>query len=170
MAAELITPALICAVVIATIIKKQPLYNALGQGAAEGLEILVQIAPSVILIMAAVGALSGSGALDFIVSLISPVTDMLNIPAEVLPLALIRPMSGSGAIGVLSDNLTRYGADSELGIISSVIMGSTETTFYVLAVYLGSTTVKKPARAVLSAVIADMAGIVLGVMFVRMGL
>lgn len=166
--AELITPALICAVVIAAVLKKQPLYKALTEGAEEGLGIIMKITPPIIMIMAAVGALTESGALDFIVKCISPVTERLGIPAELIPLAVIRPMSGSGALGMLSANLREYGADTELGRMSSVIMGSTETTFYVLAVYFSGTSVKNPARAVLCAVISDIAGIILGVMFVRM--
>ena len=90
------------------------------------------------------------------------------MPPELIPLAVIRPISGSGALGVLSAQLAEYGPDSPVGIMSCVITGSTETTFYVLAVYFGAAGVKRPARALLCAAAADVAGIISGVIFTRL--
>ena len=112
--------------------------------------------------------LIASGAIDLIISFISPVTDLIGIPHEVLPLAMIRSVSGSGALGILTDTLNTYGADGDIGKIASVIMGSTETTFYCLCVYFAKTRVKHTLRAVPCAVIGDIIGIIVGTLLIKL--
>ena len=155
-----ITPVFITAVILAALVKKIPLYDTLVQGAKEGMEIVWNIFPAMIMILTAVSMLNASGVLDFLVRHLAGVTQRIGIPSEVMPMALIRPVSGSGALGVLADNLKQYGPDSKIGMISSVIMGSTETTFYTLAVYFSSTTVKNVRRAIPCALIGDIIGVI----------
>ena len=111
----------------------------------------------------AVGALRKSGIIDLIVKVISPVTDILKIPSEIMPLALLRPISGSASIGVAVDIMQKYGTDTFLGLITSTIMGSTETTLYTIAVYTGCVGIKKTRFVLLAALLADLAGMVASV-------
>lgn len=132
-----VIPLIIALVLITAMIKKLPSYELFIDGAEDGMKIVSGIFPPLVAVLTAAYMLRASGTLDLIVSLLSPVTKL--IPAEVMPLALIRPISGSGATGILTEILNNYGADSEVGRIASVIMGSTETTFYCLCVYFAKT-------------------------------
>ena len=111
--------------------------------------------------------LKESGALEFFISILTPLTKVFNIPKDVMPMILLRPVSGSGAFGVLSDTLARCGVDSRAGLLASVIMGSTETTFYTMAVYFGVTKVKKVGRAIPCAVIGDIVGVIVALMLIK---
>ncbi len=164
---EYITPAIMFLIILSALIKKVPLYSAVTDGAAEGLKIVAGILPTLIMMLTAVAMLKESGALDFFISLLSPITKTFNIPKSVMPMILLRPVSGSGAFGVLSDTIASCGADSRAGILASVIMGSTETTFYTMAVYFGATRVKKIGRAIPCAVIGDIVGVIVALMLVR---
>lgn len=164
---EYIIPSIIFIIMIAAIVKKVPVYDSMCAGAADGLKIIIKILPSMICIMSAASMLRASGIIDFIINILSPFTDKIGIPAEIMPMALLRPISGSGSMGILADNLKTYGPDSRAGIISSIIMGSTETTFYTLAVYFGATGVKNSKRAVPCAVIGDIAGVIISVLLVN---
>lgn len=123
------------------------------------MRLLVDIFPPLVAMLTAASMLRASGALDIAVSFISPLTEKIGLPGEVMPLVMIRPVSGSGSIGVLSGILNQCGADSFAGRLASVICGSTETTFYCLAVYFSKTRVKYIKRAVPCAVAGDIAGI-----------
>jgi spore maturation protein B len=105
--------------------------------------------------------------MDLLMTLVSPLTNLLGMPPETLPMALVRPLSGSGALGVMSDIFTTYGPDSFIGRVVSTMMGSTETTFYVLAVYFGSVGVSKVRHALWAGLIADLAGLLSAVWFCR---
>ena len=140
------------------LLKKVNIFEAFIDGAAEGINTVIKILPALIGLIAAITMLRQSGALDFLIRLLSPITNILNIPKEVMPLALLRPVSGSGALAVVSDILGTYGADSEVWRIASVMMGSTETTFYTLCVYFGSIKVTDTRYALFAALLADLAG------------
>ena len=103
--------------------------------------------------------------MDFLVMILSPITNLIGMPAEAMPMALMRPLSGSGSLGIMSEIISVHGPDSFLGILVSTMMGSTETTFYVLALYFGSVNIKKTRHAVAAGVLADIAGL-LGALFI----
>lgn len=161
-----IIPAIIAIVLIAALAKKLPSYELFIDGAEEGMKIVAGIFPPLVAVLTAAYMLRASGTLDLIISFLSPITGF--IPAEVMPLALIRPISGSGAIGILSEILNTHGTDSEIGRIASVIMGSTETTFYCLCVYFAKTRVKHNLKAVPFAAAGDIVGILMAVILIKL--
>ncbi len=161
-----IIPAVIAIVLIVSLAKRLPSYELFIDGAEEGMKIVAGIFPPLVAVLTAAYMLRASGTLDLIISFLSPITGF--IPAEVMPLALIRPISGSGAIGILSEILNTHGADSEIGRIASVIMGSTETTFYCLCVYFAKTRVKHNLKAVPFAAAGDIVGILMAVILIKL--
>lgn len=165
---QYIIPIIIALILIIALVRKQPAYETFIGGVEDGLKIVVGIFPALLAVLTAAAMLRASGAIDLIINLISPITDLLHIPKEVMPLALIRPVSGSGALGLLTDILKNYGADGDIGKIASVIMGSTETTFYCLCVYFAKTKVKYTMRAIPCAVIGDIVGILVGVTLIKL--
>ena len=158
-----VIPLIIALVLITAMIKKLPSYELFIDGAEDGMKIVSGIFPPLVAVLTAAYMLRASGTLDLIVSLITNL-----IPAEVMPLALIRPISGSGATGILTEILNNYGADSEVGRIASVIMGSTETTFYCLCVYFAKTRVKHNLKAVPFAAVGDIVGILMAAILIKL--
>jgi spore maturation protein SpmA len=140
-------------------------YEVMVQGGKEGFQVALRIIPYLVVILVAVGMLRASGALDLLVSLLGKVTGKIGLPAEALPMALMRPLSGSGAYGIMASiiNDPHIGPDSYTGFLVSTLQGSTETTFYVLAVYFGAVQVRRIRHAMAAALTADLAGIVLAV-------
>ena len=138
------------------IIEKNKVFDTFLDGAKEGIEIVVKIFPTLIGLFVAIGALRYSGILDFIIK-------FLNIPTEIMPLAILRPISGSASIAIGSDIMTQYGVDGKLGMIASTIMGSTETTLYTIAVYTSVVGVKKTRFVLLAALIGDLVGMLISV-------
>ena len=135
-------------------------YEHFVEGAKQGFDVAVRIIPYLVAILAAVGMLRGSGALGAFVAVVGRVTGPLGMPAEALPMALIRPLSGSGAFGVLMETLNTHGPDSYVGYLVSTLQGSTETTFYVIAVYFGAVQVQRIRHTMAAALTADAAGII----------
>jgi spore maturation protein B len=125
------------------------------------------IIPFLVAILVSIGMFRASGALDVLIGWVAPITAAVGFPAEALPMALIRPLSGSGAIGVLSETLQTYGPDSFVGFLVSVLNGSTETTFYVLAVYFGSVRVRATRYTVAACLAADATGVAAALLFSR---
>lgn len=164
---QYITPALIMIIIIVALSKKREVYNDFIDGAAEGMTLLKDIFPPLVAMLVGASMLKASGAMDILLRFLSPISEKMGIPKGVMPLILIRPVSGSGSIGILSDILNRYGSDSLTGRMASVICGSTETTFYCLAVYFAKTRVKSVKRAVPSAIIGDIAGIAAAIFALR---
>lgn len=161
-----VIPTIIAIILIVALAKKLPSYKLFIEGAEEGMKIVTGIFPPLLAVLTAAYMLRASGTLDLLISIMSPITRL--IPAEVLPLALIRPISGSGALGILTDMLNTYGADSQIGRIASVIMGSTETTFYCLCVYFAKTRVKHNLKALPFAAAGDIVGIVMAVVLIKL--
>ena len=124
----------------------------------------MSIFPTLIGLFVAIGALRSSGILDFIISIVSPILNKISFPTEIMPLALIRPISGSSAIAVATDIMKNYGVDSKFGLMAAVIMGSTETTFYTIAVYTASVGIKKTRFVLVASLIADFVGIFVSVL------
>jgi len=138
--------------------KKQDVYTLMTDGAAEGLKILLRIVPSLIVLLSGIHMLRASGAMDVLTKLMSPIFSIFGIPPETAPLVLIRPFSGSAALAVGTDIMSTYGADSLIGRTAAIMLGSTETTFYTIAVYFGAAGIKKTRYAIPAALIADMTG------------
>lgn len=161
-----VIPIIIAVVLIVSLIKKLPSYALFIDGVEDGMKIVLGIFPPLVAVLTAAYMLRASGTLDLLVSLLSPLKNI--IPAEVLPLALIRPISGSGAIGILTEILNTHGADSQVGRIASVIMGSTETTFYCLCVYFAKTRVKHNLKALPFALTGDIVGILTAAILIKL--
>lgn len=151
-------PIMIVIIIFYGIKEKQKVFDVFLEGAKEGIEIVLQLFPTLLGIFLAIGLLRNSGILDFIVKIISPVTTILNIPSEILPLAMLRPISGSASMGVAIDIMQKYGVDSMIGTIAATIMGSTETTFYTIAIYTACVKIKKIRFVLAAALLADLAG------------
>jgi len=155
-----IMPLLILGMLTVGVVNKVKVYEVFVDGAKEGFNLALMIIPYLVAILGAVGMLRSSGGLARLVSWISPLTEMIGIPGEVLPLALLRPLSGSGAFAITAELLETHGPDSLIGNIASTMNGSTETTFYVLAVYFGSIGVHRIRHAVPAGLAADLTGVV----------
>lgn len=141
--------------------EKLPVFDVFLKGAVEGLKITLKIFPTLIGLFVAIGMLRSSGILEFVIKIISPVTDILHIPGEILPLAMLRPISGSASMAVATDIIKTNGVDSFIGMLASVIMGSTETTLYTIAIYTSSVKIKNTRGILGAALIGDVVGIVI---------
>lgn len=156
-------PMIIGIIVVWGVIEKKSIFDLFLDGAKEGLEVTIKIFPTLIGIFFAIGLLRSSGILNFINYILNPITDFLRIPSEIMPLALIRPISGSAATGVATDIMKQNGVDSYIGKISSVIMGATETTIYIIALYMGCIKVKKSRGILAVSLVADFVSIIIAV-------
>ena len=136
-------PALIIFILVTSAWRNVPVFDTFLEGAKQGLSTTIRILPVLVGIMLGIQVLKASGALDMIVMLLNPIADFFNIPGEILPMALLRPISGRDFMGLLNQQLKEYGPDSLIGRILSVMMSSTETIFYTIAVYFGAIGVKK---------------------------
>ncbi len=161
-------PAMIFIIVIYGAIKKIKVYEAFVEGAKEGFNVGVRIIPYLVAMLVAIGIFRASGAMEILASIVSPVTTLIGMPPEALPMAIIRPLSGSGALGVMSDIIKTHGPGSLIGRMVSVMMGSSETTFYVLAVYFGAVGIVRPRQAVLGGIIVDIASVIFSVIVTRL--
>lgn len=144
------------------------IYQAFVAGAKEGFDVALRIIPFLVAILAAVGAFRGGGAMAWLSAFLQPVLEPLGVPSSVLPLFLVRPLSGSGATGVLAELIHAEGPDSLAALIGAVVNGSTETTFYVLAVYFGAVGITRYRHAIPAALLAEAAGIVAAVAVVHL--
>ena len=158
-------PLIILIIIISGFAAKVRIYDAFMDGAKEGLVTIFKIFPALVGLIVSVGMLRASGTLSLITDILRPLTEKIQMPSEVVPLALMRPLSGSGAIAILTDIFKNYSPDSFIGRCASVMMGSTETTFYTIAVYYGSVGINKVRHTIKSALIADFTGIVFSVIF-----
>jgi len=138
-------------------------YEEFSEGAKDGFQVALRIIPFLVAIFLAISVFRSSGAMDILTWIISPITSKIGMPGEVIPMAIMRPLSGSGALGIMSELIKTHGADSFIGRLASTMMGSTETTFYILAVYFGSINVKQTRHALPAALTADLAGMIASV-------
>ena len=161
-----ILPGLMAGFLVFGTIRRVSIYEVFVDGAKEGFQVALRIIPYLVAILVAVGMLRASGALDLLVNALSPFTARFGLPAEALPMALMRPLSGSGAYGILASiiNDPSIGPDSYTGVLVSTLQGSTETTFYVMAVYFGAVQVRRIRHAMAAALTADAAGVIFAVM------
>ena len=140
--------------------EKKNVFDLFIKGATKGIEITVKIFPTLIGLFFAIGLLNNSGVIDFIVKLISPILDYLKFPKEILPLAILRPISGSASMAIATEILKKNGVDSIIGLIVCVIMGATETTLYTIAVYTSTVKVKKTRHILIASLMADITGVI----------
>ena len=158
MYASMIIPAVMLLIISVGLIQRQPVFTLFCDGAKEGLHTMYSIAPSLIGLITAIGMFKASGVLDFLTSLLSPVTALADIPEQVTPLFFLKPISGSGSLAILNNIINENGADSIVTKIASVMTGSTETTFYCIAVYYGAVRINKTGCTIPCALIGDFAG------------
>lgn len=153
-------PVVVAVVALYAIIKKVPVYSAFTEGAKEGFSVAIMIIPYLVAMLCAIGMLRASGALDAFCDLIAPVTNLIGLPSEVLPMGIMRSFSGGGAEGLMAELLETYGTQSQIGRIASVALGSTETTFYIVAVYFGSVGVSNTRHSIAAGLLGDLASLI----------
>jgi len=146
-------------------IKRVKIYEVFVEGAKDGFQVAVRIIPYLVAILVAVAMFRASGALEMLIVPLGAVTNLVGLPPEALPMALLRPLSGSGAYGIMASiiNDPAIGPDSYTGYLVSTLQGSTETTFYVLAVYFGAVNIRRLRHTLFAALSADLAGIIAAV-------
>lgn len=149
-----IVPFMVLIILVHGYIKGVDIYNTFIEGAMEGFKTAIKIMPYLIAIFIAIGIFRASTALDMFTSLLEPIIGLVGVPKEVLPLVIIRPLSGSGALGVVRDIIANYGPDSYPGLVASIMMGSSETIFYTLSIYFGSIGVKDYKHTLKAALLA----------------
>ena len=163
-----ILPLMILGILFAGIVKKVPVYEEFIEGAKDGFKVSITIIPYLVAIIAGISMFKASGAIDLLTCGISAILDKLSIPADIIPIMITRSLSGSATLGLFSDIVNTHGADSYIAKLAAVMVGSSETTFYVLAVYFGSIGIKKYRYALITGIIADITGIVLAILVARM--
>ena len=165
---SLVVPVLLAAVAAFGLGRRVDVYSALTHGAEEGLTVLLRIVPALVGLLTAVSMFRASGAMECLSQLLAPVMDRLGIPPETAPLLLIRPISGSGALAVATDLMRTHGPDSYIGRVAAVMLGSTETAFYTIAVYFGSAGIHRTRHTVPAALAADLTGFAASALAVRL--
>ena len=148
--------------------RRVPVYESFVEGAREGFQVAVRIIPYLVAILFAIAMFRASGAMDALTRLLDPVLGLIGFPPEVLPMAIIRPLTGSGSAGLVVDMVNQYGEDSIFVKMAAVMFGSTETTFYVIAVYFGAVNIRKTRHAVHAGLTADVAAMLIAVWMVRL--
>lgn len=156
-------PLMIIVIICYGVLERKKVFDIFLDGAKEGISIVFNIFPTLVGLFVAIGALRSSGVIDLVVNFLTPIFNLFDFPTEVLPLSIIRPISGSGSIAVATDIIKNFGVDSKIGFIASVIMGSTETTVYTIAVYTSSIGIKKTRFVLGAALIADFVGIIMSI-------
>ena len=157
---NLAMPLMIIIIILYGILERKKVFDIFLEGAKDGIKIIYNIFPTLVGLFVAIGALRSSGIIDVVVKFLNPLLNIVNFPTEILPLALIRPISGSASVAVATDIMKSFGVDSNIGLIASVIMGSTETTVYTIAVYTSSIKVKKTRYILIASLLADITGII----------
>ena len=163
-----VVPCLLALLSLYALRKKADVYAALTDGAGEGLSAVIRILPSLVALLTAVSMFRASGAMEALTGLLAPLLRLLGIPPETVPILLVRPISGSGALAAAGDVISRCGPDSYPGRVAAVMMGSTETTFYTVAVYFGAAGIRRSRYTVPAALTADLTGFIAAALTVRL--
>ncbi|TLS35633.1 spore maturation protein [Pseudalkalibacillus caeni] len=161
-------PLLIGGILVYGTYKRVPTYEAFVDGGKEGFNTAVAIIPYLVGMLVAISVFRASGAMDFLITLLKEPLQIIGVPSEILPLALIRPISGTGALAVTTDLIKTYGPDSFIGRLASTMQGSTDTTFYILTVYFGAVGIRKMGNAMKIGLLADLVGIGAAIFFVTL--
>lgn len=165
--AMLVLPAIVVGIPVYGLMRRVPVYETFIEGAKEGFEVSVRIIPYLVAILFAIAMFRASGAMGHLISMFTGPMTWLGIPPEILPMAIVRPLTGSGSVAVLTDIQAQHGNNSIITQIAGTIYGSSETTFYVIAVYFGSVGIRKTRHAVPSGLVADIAGVFLAAYIVK---
>ncbi len=165
---EYIIPISVGLIIIFGLIRKVPVFDMFIQGAKNGIKSTVNIIPPMVALILSVTMMNASGALDIFSSFLKPLTNLIGFPSELLPLAILRPVSGSGSIAMLNNIFNTCGVDSFAGKLGSVMMGSTETTFYIIAIFFGSLGIKNTRHAVISSLMADISSVFISLFVVNL--
>lgn len=163
-----ILPALVSALILYGWVRGVRVYDSLVEGAKQGFDVALRIIPFLVAILVAIGMFRAAGGIDALVMVLGPITGLIGMPAEVLPVAVLRPLSGSGSLGVAAETLQTYGPDSLIGYLTSTVYGSTETTFYTLAVYFGAVGIRDTRHTLPACLLADVAGILAATFIVNL--
>lgn len=158
-----IIPIIIGIVVINGMLKGVKVYECFVEGAKDGISICIKIMPYLLAMILAVSVFRESRAMDYFIKLVKPIVSIIGLPPELVPLAVVKPLSGSGAMGIFAETLKKYGPDSYIGLVASIMMGSTETIFYTITVYYGAVNIKKIRHTLIAAVFADITAIIMAV-------
>lgn len=164
---NLIIPLMVLLIVIYGLYKNNNIYDSFTDGAKESIPMILSMFTSLLGMMLGINIFLKSGFLNFLLNFIKPIFEMLKIPVEILPMALMRPISGSSALAILNNIMSNFGPDSLIGIMASCIQGSTDTTFYVLTLYFGSIGIKKIRYSLKVGLLADFIGIVTSIIVVK---
>lgn len=164
---NLILPIIVLFVVLYGILKKRNIYDDFIEGAKQSFEIVLSMFPCLLAMIFAINIMLDSTFLDFILNFLKPILNILKVPFEILPMAIMRPISGSSALAILNNILSTYGPDTLIGRMASVIQGSTDTTLYVLTLYFGSVGIKKIRYSLFVGLIADVIGIITAIILVN---
>ena len=161
-------PFLLVCIPVYGALKKVKVYESFVEGAKGGFQMAIRIIPYLVAILVAVGMLRGAGAIDMLARWAGPALERIGFPIEILPLAIMRPLSGSGSLGIVTELVKVHGPDSFISRLAASAYGSTETTFYVLAVYFGAVGIKKARHAVISGLAADIASLIAAIIICRL--
>jgi len=161
-------PVLILGIVFYGSYKKVKVYESFTEGAKEGFTTAITVIPYLVAMLVAIGMFRASGAMDMLTNVIGPLAKLIGMPPEVVPMALMRPLSGAGAQGIMTEIFKTYGPDSFIGRVAATMTGATETTFYVLAIYFGSVGIKNSRHALPAGLVADLVGFITAVLAVRL--
>ncbi len=153
---DILIPVIVAAILLTAFIRKVDVFSVFCEGAADGLRTCADILPALVLLIVFIGMLQASGAVEALTSLLQPLCELVHFPSECMPMVLLRPFSGSGAIAVYNEIAAANGADSFAGRVASVLLGSSETTFYTIAVYFSAARIKNTRHAVPAALTADL--------------
>ena len=165
---DYIIPCVIAFILCFGLIKKVPVFDCFVEGAKEGIQVSIQILPALVALMTCVGMFKASGALDVLSDFFAPLAASVGIPKEVVPLAMLRPISGSGSLVIFENILKTHGANSLVGTVASVMQGSTETTFYTMAVYFSAAKISRTKYTLFCALAADCMSFIMSGIFVRL--
>lgn len=159
-------PCFILIVLITATWKRIPAYELFAEGGKEGVKMAFSLLPFLVGMLVSISILRSSGALDAFIAIISPILALVGIPAEIVPLALVRPISGTASLGITSELISHYGPDSYIGRLASTMQGSTDTTLYILTIYFGAVGIKKMGYALKVGLLADLVGIIASIIIV----
>ena len=165
---SLVLPAMIVGIPLYGLFKRVPVYESFVEGGKEGFQVAVRIIPYLVAILFAIGMFRASGAMEALASFLDPVFSLVGFPPELLPMAIVRPLTGSGSAALVADLATTYGPSSLLTRMGATMFGSTETTFYVIAVYFGAVGIKRTRHAIPAGLIADVSAMILAVWICRL--
>ena len=162
-----VVPTMVVLICFFGFIEKKEVFTLFIEGAGDGIKICLKIFPTLIGIFLCVGMMRESGFFDFICKFVEIVTKFLNVPSEIVPLICIKPISGSATIGIATDLMNKFGCESRLGLLAATIMSSSETTFYVIALYLNSVKIKKCRNIFIPAILSDLASIITALLIIK---